>query len=78
MFPGGMVEVDVYDPATPLGDDLGTEALQINLGKNTYKYRHWSSDGGSGATTILAVSMGAYRRGRTAFMAAVASFLLRR
>ena len=47
--------------------------IEIDLGRNSYVYRKWSSENPADRTTILGVPLSAYAGGRTAYIAGIAS-----
>jgi hypothetical protein len=69
-------EVSVYDPNDPQGSSAGRAVITFDLASDTYGYRDIVSLDDH-RTTVIAVDQSAYRRGRTALLAGLASALLR-
>ena len=74
LLPDGIAHIYVYDPVYPSDRrDRHRPVIEIDLGRNTYSYRKWSSENPADPTTILGVPLSAYAGGRTAYIAAIAS-----
>jgi len=69
-------DVSVYDPNDPHGSIAGHAVMTFDLNRDTYAYRDMVSLDDH-RTTVIAVDQSAYRRGRTAFLAGLASAVLR-
>jgi hypothetical protein len=72
----GLAEVSVYDPNDPRGSIAGRAVMTFDLSRDTYAYRDLVSLDDH-RSTVIAVDQAAYRRGRTAILAGLASAILR-
>ena len=76
LLPEGIAHIHVYDPVHASGRRSGeVPVIEIDLGRNSYAYRKWSSDNPADRTTMLGVPLSAYAGGRTAYIAGIASLL---
>ncbi len=74
LLPDGIAHIHVYDPVYASGRRDGeVPVIEIDLGRNSYVYRRWSSENPADRTTILGVPLSAYAGGRTAYIAGIAS-----
>ena len=66
----------MYEPVFPSDRPDGPRlVIEIDLVRNSYSYRAWSSEDAADPTTILDVPLSAYAGGRTAYIAGIASLL---
>ena len=76
LLPDGIAQIYVYDPVFPSDRPDGPRlVIEIDLVRNSYSYRAWSSEDAADPTTILDVPLSAYAGGRTAYIAGIASLL---
>lgn len=76
LLPGARAEMEVYDPQFPGSEQASGEyRIEIDLAADRYRYRHWSSEDPGNRTTLLAVSLDAYTRGRSAFLIGLGSLM---
>ena len=69
-------DVSVYDPNDPRGSSAGRAVMTFDLAHDTYAYRDMVALDDD-RTTVIAVDQSAYRQGRTAILAGLASAMLR-
>lgn len=68
-------EVMIYDPNHPAESRAGRATILFDLCSGTYEYEPWVQRDDR-STTVIAAPQSAYRDGRTAFLASVASLIL--
>ena len=76
LLPDRIAQIYVYDPVYPSDRQDGRRPIiEIDLVRNSYGYREWSSGNPADPTTILGVPLSAYAGGRTAYIAGIAALL---
>ncbi len=74
--PDRIAELAVYDPAFLPGPDIPTPPLlRLDLARDTYSYRDWSSDAPGNRTTITVAPLTAYSRRRSRIIASISSLV---
>ncbi len=75
--PDAIAEVAVYDPAFPVGEGRpAPPLLRIDLERNSYSYRQWSSADPDNRTTITRATLGAYTGRRARVLAGLGSLVM--
>ena len=74
--PDRIAELAVYDPAFLPGPDIpAPPLLRIDLARDTYSYRDWSSDAPGNRTTITVAPLTAYSRRRSRIIGSISSLV---